>query len=60
MIPSIYQTLTKSEKEVADVVKKDLVESVYWSTSGLAEFADVVLFTSTKEKPLHGRAFFHR
>ncbi|MCJ7842732.1 MurR/RpiR family transcriptional regulator [Lederbergia sp. NSJ-179] len=41
MIASIYDSLTKSEQKVADVVKARMNESVYWSVSDLAEYANV-------------------
>lgn len=41
MITSIYHSLTKSEQKVADVVKVNLKDSVYWSVSDLAEHAGV-------------------
>ncbi|GIN56235.1 RpiR family transcriptional regulator [Lederbergia ruris] len=41
MITSIYNSLTKSEQKVADVLKTHMNESVYWSVSDLAEYADV-------------------
>ncbi|AST90859.1 MULTISPECIES: MurR/RpiR family transcriptional regulator [Sutcliffiella] len=41
MITSIYQSLTKSEQKVADVVQNQLKEAVYWSVSDLAEHAEV-------------------
>lgn len=41
MITSIYQSLTKSEQKVAEVVKNQLKEAVYWSVSDLAEHAEV-------------------
>lgn len=41
MISSIYNSLTKSEQKVADVVKEHLKECIYWSVSDLAEYAGV-------------------
>lgn len=41
MISSIYNSLTKSEQKVADVLKTSMNESVYWSVSDLAEYAAV-------------------
>ncbi|MBW8350092.1 MurR/RpiR family transcriptional regulator [Bacillus sp. IITD106] len=41
MISSIYNTLTKSEQKVAEVVKEHLKDVVYWSVSDLAEHAEV-------------------
>ncbi|MCM3617869.1 MurR/RpiR family transcriptional regulator [Sutcliffiella horikoshii] len=41
MITSIFQSLTKSEQKVAEVVKNRLKEAVYWSVSDLAENAEV-------------------
>jgi DNA-binding MurR/RpiR family transcriptional regulator len=41
MITSIFQSLTKSEQKVAEVVRSRLKEAVYWSVSDLAEHAEV-------------------
>ncbi len=41
MITSIFQSLTKSEQKVAEVVRSHLKQAVYWSVSDLAEHAEV-------------------
>lgn len=41
MIQSVYQSLTKSEQKVADVVLADTKESMYYSVTDLAEKANV-------------------
>ncbi|WP_212971893.1 MurR/RpiR family transcriptional regulator [Bacillus sp. J14TS2] len=41
MISSIYHSLTKSEQKVADLLKTRMNDSVYWSVSDLAEYANV-------------------
>lgn len=41
MITSIFQSLTKSEQKVAEVVRNRLKEAVYWSVSDLSEHAGV-------------------
>lgn len=41
MITSIYKSLTKSEQKVADIVRNQLKDAVYWSVSDLAEHAEV-------------------
>lgn len=41
MINSIYKSLTRSEQKVADVVKEQLRDVVYWSVSDLADHSDV-------------------